>query len=427
MTNDFHATRRSFLSLAGCGGVLAAGLSALPTADANVVAKARELRLAIRRGEWRGPSGGKVPECVVCNLVVLPKSFAYDFLLYCVRNPKPCPVVEVTEPGNPEPVRSAPGADLRTDLARYAIYRHGVREADCTDIRDLWRADSIAFLIGSSLTFDHALERAGVTPSREVWVLQSKIPTVPAGIFHGPMAVTNALDEARSAVIASQLTGRFCIDPSRAGSSGRSRANRGQPAKPDFRRTGSGDPARGHAGLLGMRSDAPTGRHRGKSPIDDRARRDTVSSPTSRPTGSASLEELVQVALGGGLIQHVPDLVNPADERHCLSAGQDSIHAVTWRSSLPMAAVREGQATACNRSHHQAADSSALGQGLAVAATSAYGIMRMSGIRTRHLNFPTCYSLPSGAGVVPRRGSAAQVSLGRSPQTKFHPAWSCWA
>ena len=204
--DTIRPTRRSFLGLAG-GSVLAAGL--VTTVDAGIVAGAREARLAIRRGQWRGPSGGKVPECVVCNLVVLPKGLAYDILLYCVRNPKPCPIVEVTEPGNLEPVRSAPGADLRTDLARYAIYRHGVRQADATDIRDLWQEDSVAFLIGSSLTFDHALQRAGVPPSKEVWVLNSKIPTVPAGVFHGPMAVTMRWMTPAQAVVASQLTGRF--------------------------------------------------------------------------------------------------------------------------------------------------------------------------------------------------------------------------
>jgi uncharacterized protein YcsI (UPF0317 family) len=168
--------------------------------------------MAIRSGRWRGPSGGKVPECVVCNLVVLPKSLAYDFLLYCVRNPKACPILEVTDPGNPEPARIAPGADLRTDLARYAVYRDGAREADLTDIRSLWRDDSVAFLLGSSLTFDHALERAGVTPSKEVWVLNTKIPTAPAGVFHGPLVVTMRWMTAAQAVIASQLTGRFAAN-----------------------------------------------------------------------------------------------------------------------------------------------------------------------------------------------------------------------
>ncbi len=203
------STRRSFLTQTGGLGFLAMGIPAALAAVPGTDNPARKVRMAIRRGEWRGPSGNKVPGNVICNLVVLPKSLAYDFLLYCVRNPKPCPVVEVTEPGNPEPSRSAPGADLRTDLARYAIYRKGVRGDDATDIRELWRDDSVAFLIGSSLTFDHALERAGVPPSKEVWVLNTKLQTVPAGMFRGQMAVTMRWMTPAQAVIATQLTSRF--------------------------------------------------------------------------------------------------------------------------------------------------------------------------------------------------------------------------
>jgi uncharacterized protein YcsI (UPF0317 family) len=219
---DQVSTRRTFIKQASVAGAVAMGLAATktassadpaaaptPPAPADPVEQARRIRLAIRKGQWRGPSGGKVPECVVCNLVVLPKSLAYDFLLYCVRNPKPCPIVEVCDPGKPEPVRSAPGADLRTDLARYAIYRNGVRGEDAADIRDLWRDDSVAFLIGSSLTFDHALQRAGVPPSKEVWVVNTTIQTTPAGIFRGPMVATMRWMTPAQAVIASQLTGRF--------------------------------------------------------------------------------------------------------------------------------------------------------------------------------------------------------------------------
>ena len=85
--------------------------------------------------------------------------------------------------------------------------------------------------------------------------------------------------------------------------------------------------------------------------------------------------QIVQVALGGRLIQHIPELVNQADERHSQNAGADSIHRLTWLPRSPIAAGLEGRATDCNSSHHQAADPSALGQGLAVVATSAYGII----------------------------------------------------
>jgi len=203
--------RRGFLeAVGGLGAAWAAGPTSSAAGDPRTDADpAREARLAMRRGEWRGPTVGKVPGYVQCNLVVLARAHACDFLLYCQRNPRPCPLLEVTDPGNPEPSRSAPGADLRTDLPRYAVYRDGVRGEDVTDIRALWREDSVAFLIGSSLTFDHALERAGVPPSPDVWVLDTRLPTAAAGIFRGPLVVTMRWMTPAQAVIAVQLTSRF--------------------------------------------------------------------------------------------------------------------------------------------------------------------------------------------------------------------------
>jgi uncharacterized protein YcsI (UPF0317 family) len=171
--------------------------------------EAEKARLAMRNGEWTGPTQYKVPGFVQCNLVVLPKADAFDFLVFCQRNPKPCPVIDVTEAGDPTPRTAAPEADLRTDLPRYAVYRNGVREKDVTEIRDLWRKDSVAFLIGSSLTFDDALEKAGVPKSKEVWVLNTTIPCKPAGKFKGPVVVTMRWMTPAQAVIACQLTGRF--------------------------------------------------------------------------------------------------------------------------------------------------------------------------------------------------------------------------
>lgn len=171
--------------------------------------EAQQARLAMRRGEWTGPTVYKIPGHVQCNLVVLPKADAYEFLLYCQRNPRPCPLIDVTDPGDPTPRLAAPDADLRTDLPRYAVYRRGIRCDDVTDIRALWREDSVGFLIGSSLTFDDALERAGVPKSQEVWVLDTTLPTTPAGKFQGPMVVTMRWMTPAQAVIAGQLTGRF--------------------------------------------------------------------------------------------------------------------------------------------------------------------------------------------------------------------------
>lgn len=98
---------------------------------------AQATRLAIREGRHTGSTRGLAPGFVQCNLVVLDRSLAFDFLVYCQRNQKACPVLEVTDPGDPEPRQLAPGADLRTDLPRYAVYRNGRREADRKDIRDL--------------------------------------------------------------------------------------------------------------------------------------------------------------------------------------------------------------------------------------------------------------------------------------------------
>lgn len=171
--------------------------------------EAQKARLQMRKGEWTGKTVYKVPGFVQTNLVVLPKKDAYDFLVYCQRNRKPCPVVAVTDPGDPEPRDVAPDADVRTDLPRYAIYREGERQEDVLEITDLWTDDSVAFLIGSSLTFDEALRRAGVPLSQDVWVLDTELETTPAGKFSGPMAVTMRWMTPEQAVTASQLTGRY--------------------------------------------------------------------------------------------------------------------------------------------------------------------------------------------------------------------------
>ncbi len=170
--------------------------------------EAQRARLAMRRGEWTGPTKHTVPGFVKCNLVILPHAEAYDFLVYCQRNPKPCPVLEITDPGDFEPRYSAPGADLRTDLPRYAIYREGAREKDVTEIVGLWRKDSVAFLIGSGMTFDDPLEAAGV-PKTTTWVLRTRLQTVPSGKFRGPLVVTMRCMTPAQAIIASQLTARF--------------------------------------------------------------------------------------------------------------------------------------------------------------------------------------------------------------------------
>ena len=164
-----ETTRRTFLytGLAGMSLAAVVAANAAETTETETGNEARQARMAMREGKWRTGTTYKCPGYVQCSMVVLRREWAYDMLVYCQRNPKPCALIEVTDPGVYEPKFSAPGADLRTDLPKFAIYRNGVRGDDVTDIKDLWTDDSVAFLIGSSLTFDYALVRAGVP--RSTW------------------------------------------------------------------------------------------------------------------------------------------------------------------------------------------------------------------------------------------------------------------
>jgi uncharacterized protein YcsI (UPF0317 family) len=177
-------------------------------------ARPEALRAAIRRGDWTGPTAGLAPGATQANLVVLPEADAFDFLRFCVQNPQPCPVLEVTDPGSPEPVHTAPGADLRTDLPRYRVYRDGELDAECADVVDEWREDLVAFLLGCSFTFERALLAEGL-PVRHleqrvnVPMYRTSIPCRPAGRFSGPLVVSMRPMRPDQAIRATQLTARF--------------------------------------------------------------------------------------------------------------------------------------------------------------------------------------------------------------------------
>jgi uncharacterized protein YcsI (UPF0317 family) len=166
-----------------------------PDRASRVLTSPAEMRAAARRGEWHGSTGGHCPAYQQANLVVLPEEAAAEFAAFCTRNPKPCPILEITPPGDPEPAHAAPGADLRTDLPAYRVYRRGELAEKRDDISDLWRDDLVAFLLGCSLTFEHALMEAGVSVRNVecdtlVSMFVSSLPCRPAGRFHGPMVVT---------------------------------------------------------------------------------------------------------------------------------------------------------------------------------------------------------------------------------------------
>lgn len=174
----------------------------------------RKLRQQIRDGKWRKPTAGLAPGYVQANLVVLPRDLAYDFLLFAQRNPKPCPIIEVTDVGSSEPRLSAPGADLRTDVPGYRIYREGYLAGEVTDLLGVWTQDSVAFLLGCSFTFETALLQAGVPvrhieEGKNVSMFISTVPCLPAGVFQGPLVVTMRPIPAPLVARAVQISGRF--------------------------------------------------------------------------------------------------------------------------------------------------------------------------------------------------------------------------
>jgi uncharacterized protein YcsI (UPF0317 family) len=177
-------------------------------------ANGAEIRRAAARGELTGPTPGLAMGYVQANLVIVPRDLAYDFLLFCQRNPKPCPLLDVTEPGNPEPRLVAPGADLRTDLPCYRVYRDGELVEEPKDLRGWWRDNLVAFLIGCSFTFENALLQAGV-PLRHIEagcnvpMYRTNIACKPAGVFHGPMVVSMRPLSPVDMVRATQICARF--------------------------------------------------------------------------------------------------------------------------------------------------------------------------------------------------------------------------
>ncbi|MFL6123800.1 putative hydro-lyase [Actinophytocola sp.] len=143
------------------------------------------------RSRATGPTAGLAPGYTQANLIAVPRDWAYDMLLFAQRNPKPCPLLDVTEPGDPRTVL-APGADLRTDVPRYRVWHDGALTAEPTDATAHWREDLVAFLIGCSFTFESALVAAGVrlNHGRNVPMYVTNRECRPAGRLHGPMVVS---------------------------------------------------------------------------------------------------------------------------------------------------------------------------------------------------------------------------------------------
>ncbi|MGR3503554.1 putative hydro-lyase [Pseudaestuariivita sp.] len=156
---------------------------------------ARAIRAMIRTGAHAAHTAGLAPGKLQCNLAILPERFALDFLRFCQRNPKPCPVVGVSETGDPFLPTLGQDIDIRTDVPRYRVFRGGVLTEEVTDIAALWTEEMVTVALGCSFTFENALLRAGVPvrhieSGRNVPMYRSNIALQPAGPFSGTMVVT---------------------------------------------------------------------------------------------------------------------------------------------------------------------------------------------------------------------------------------------
>ncbi len=181
---------------------------------ATVESALQELRHRIRSSQLQRPTAGLAPGYTQANLAIVPRDLAYDFLLFCQRNPKPCPLLEVLDVGDPEPRDLAPGADIRTDIPRYCVYRHGALTDEIDDITPFWRDDLVSFLLGCSFTFEHPLMDAGIQMRHidldvNVPMYITNRPCKPAGVFHGPMVVSMRPIPQSQVVRAVQITSRF--------------------------------------------------------------------------------------------------------------------------------------------------------------------------------------------------------------------------
>lgn len=183
----------------------------MPTAATSSALAARQ---RIRAGDWHTHTSGLAVGHVQGNVVILPKAQADDFLRYCQRNPKPCPVLAVSDPGRPELPSLGIGIDIRTDVPRYRVWREGVLDSEPTDIGDLWRDDLVTFVIGCSFSFEQALLEAGlpvrhIEQGRNVPMYRTSLQTERAGPFHGPLVVTMRPMRAAAVIRAIQVTSRF--------------------------------------------------------------------------------------------------------------------------------------------------------------------------------------------------------------------------
>ena len=174
----------------------------------------RAVRKAARLGWLRGPTTRMAPGYVQANIVILPRDYAEEFLLFCQRNPRPCPLIAVSDPGSPHLPSLAADIDMRTDLPSYRVFHDGEMVEDRADIGDLWHNDLVTFALGCSLSFEEALGETGLPQpylegDRVVPIYVSGLDCAPAGRFRSKLVVSMRQFRAADAIRAIQVTSRF--------------------------------------------------------------------------------------------------------------------------------------------------------------------------------------------------------------------------
>ena len=160
-----------------------------------VASSAAEVRSAIRNRSYDGHTAGLAAGKLQCNLAILPEKYALDFLRFCQRNPKPCPIVGVSDTGDPALPTLGHDIDIRTDVSKYRVFRNGAFSEEVTDISDVWTDDLVTVALGCSFTFENALLRNDI-PVRHIEkglnvpMFRTNIDLVSAGRFGGKMVVT---------------------------------------------------------------------------------------------------------------------------------------------------------------------------------------------------------------------------------------------
>ncbi len=172
------------------------------------------VRAQIRAGKLSRPTSGVAPGYVQANIAILPASHAFEFLLFCQRNPIPCPLLAVSDVGSFRLPELGDDIDIRSDVGRYRILKDGVPSEDLDDITHLWNDEFVVFALGCSFSFEEALLREGLTLHHHthktgVAMYLTNIPTRPAGRFSCTTVVSMRAFDPADAITAIKVTSRF--------------------------------------------------------------------------------------------------------------------------------------------------------------------------------------------------------------------------